>query len=58
MGACAKARDVQRRIMEDAKADAPSALNWANQSLAAAAILLRTMLEPSATEGCRIHGEL
>jgi hypothetical protein len=36
----------------------PSTFNGAGQSLAAAAMLLRTMLEPSTTEGRRIQGEL
>jgi hypothetical protein len=36
----------------------PSAFNGAGQSLATAAMLLRTMLEPSTTEGRRIQGEL
>jgi hypothetical protein len=36
----------------------PSAFNGAGQSLAAAAMLLRTMPEPSTTEGRRIQGEL
>jgi hypothetical protein len=36
----------------------PPAFNGAGQNLAAAAMLLRTMPEPSTTEGRRIHGEL
>jgi hypothetical protein len=36
----------------------PSAFNGVGQSLAAAAMLLRTMPEPSTTEGRRIQGEL
>jgi hypothetical protein len=56
-GTRAKARDVQRRIMEDNAAAAPLALNRASQSLAVAAIILCTMPKPSTTEGCRIHGE-
>jgi hypothetical protein len=36
----------------------PPAFNEAGQSLAAAAMLLQTMLEPSTTEGRRIQGEL
>jgi hypothetical protein len=54
----AKALDIQRRIMEDVDAIAPPALNRASQSLAAAVILLRTMQEPSTTEGRHVHGEL
>jgi hypothetical protein len=57
-GVRAKARDVPRRIEEDAAAVEPLVLNRASQSLAAAALLLRTMPEPSTTEGRRIHGEL
>jgi hypothetical protein len=44
--------------MEDADAATPPALNRASQSLAAAALLLRTMLEPSTIEGRHIHSEL
>jgi hypothetical protein len=33
-------------------------MSRASQNLAAAAILFRTMSEPSTTEGCRIHGEI
>jgi hypothetical protein len=36
----------------------PPAFNGAGQDLAAAAVLLRTMPEPSTTEGRRIQGEL
>jgi hypothetical protein len=36
----------------------PPAFNGAGQNLAAAAMLLRTMPEPSTTEGWRIQGEL
>jgi hypothetical protein len=57
-GARHRARDVQRRIIDDARAGLPPAFNGAGQNLAAAAILLRTMPEPSTTEGRRIQGEL
>jgi hypothetical protein len=57
-GARVKARDVQRRIMEDVDANAPSTLNRPTQSLSATTILLCTMPEPSTIEGRRIHGEL
>jgi hypothetical protein len=50
-GARHRARDVQRRIIDDARAGLP-------QNLAAATMLLRTMPEPSTTEGRRIQGEL
>jgi hypothetical protein len=48
------AQDVQRRIIDDARAGLPSAFSGAGQNLAAAAVLLRTMPEPSTTEGRRI----
>jgi hypothetical protein len=52
------ARDVQRRIVDDARAGLPPAISGVGQNLAAAAMLLRTMPEPSTTEGRRIQGEL
>jgi hypothetical protein len=57
-GARHRARDVQRRIIDDARAGLPPTFNGASQNLAAAAMLLRTMPEPSTTEGRRIQGEL
>jgi hypothetical protein len=57
-GARHRARDVQRRIIDDARARLPPAFNGAGQNLAAVAMLLRTMPEPSTTEGQRIQGEL
>jgi hypothetical protein len=53
-----RARDVQRRIIDDARARLPPAFSGVGQNLAAAAMLLRTMPEPSTTEGRRIQGEL
>jgi hypothetical protein len=53
-----QARDVQRHIADDAKARVPPASSGVGQNLAAAAILLRAMPEPSTTEGRRIQGEL
>jgi hypothetical protein len=53
-----QARDVQRRIVDDARARLPPASKGVGQNLAAAAILLRAMSEPSTTEGRRIQGEL
>jgi hypothetical protein len=53
-----RARDVQRRIVGDARAGLPPAFSGVSQNLAAAAMLLRTMPEPSTTEGRRIQGEL
>jgi hypothetical protein len=52
------AQDVQHRIADDARARLPPASSGVGQNLAAAAILLRAMLEPSTTEGRRIQGEL
>jgi hypothetical protein len=51
-------RDVQRRIVDDARARLPPASSGVGQNLAAAAILLRAMPEPSTTEGRCIQGEL
>jgi hypothetical protein len=53
-----QAQDVQRRITDDARARLPPASSGVCQNLAAAAILLRVMPEPSTTEGRRIQGEL
>jgi hypothetical protein len=52
------AQDVRHRITDDARARLPLASSGVGQNLAAAAILLRAMLEPSTTEGRRIQGEL
>jgi hypothetical protein len=57
-GARHRARDVQRCIIDDARAMPPPAFSGAGQNLAAAAVLLRTMLDPSTTKGRRIQGEL
>jgi hypothetical protein len=57
-GARHRARDVQCRIVDDARAGLPPAFSGVGQNLAAAAMLLRTMPEPSTTEGRRIQGEL
>ena len=51
-------RDIQHRIADDARARLPPASSGVGQNLAAAAILLRAMPEPSTTEGQRIQGEL
>jgi hypothetical protein len=53
-----QAQDVQHRIADDARARLPPASSGVGQNLAAAAILLRAMPEPSITEGRRIQGEL
>jgi hypothetical protein len=57
-GAPHQARDVQRHVVDDARAGLPSAFSGVDQNLAAAAMLLRAMPEPSTTEGRRIQGEL
>jgi hypothetical protein len=57
-GARHRARDVQRRIVDGARTGLPPASSEVGQNLAAAAMLLRTMPEPSTTEGRRIQGEL
>jgi hypothetical protein len=53
-----QAQDLQRCITNDVRARLPPASNGVSQNLAAAAILLRAMPEPSTTEGRRIQGEL
>jgi hypothetical protein len=53
-----QARDVQRRIVDDARARLPPASSGVGQNIAAAAMLLRAMPEPSTTEGRPIQGEL
>jgi hypothetical protein len=53
-GAPHRARDVQRRIVDDARAGLPPAFSRAGQNLAAATMLLRAMPEPSTTEGWHI----
>jgi hypothetical protein len=57
-GAPHRAQDIQRQIVDDARAGLPSAFRGVGQNLAAAAMLLRAMPEPSTTEGQRIQGEL
>jgi hypothetical protein len=57
-GARHQARDVQRRIVDDARAGLPPAFSGVGQNLTAAAMLLRAMPEPSTTEGRRIQREL
>jgi hypothetical protein len=57
-GAPHRAQDVQRRIFDDARARLPPAFSGVGQNLAAAAMLLQAMPEPSTSEGRRIHGEL
>jgi hypothetical protein len=49
---------VQLRIADNVRARPPPASSGVGQNLAAVAILLRAMPEPSTTEGRRIRGEL
>jgi hypothetical protein len=49
---------IQHRIADDVRARPPPASSGVGQNLAAAAMLLRAMPEPSTTEGRRIQGEL
>jgi hypothetical protein len=49
---------IQHRIADDVRARPPPASSGVGQNLAAAAILLHTMPEPSSTEGRRIQGKL
>jgi hypothetical protein len=53
-----QAQDVQRRITNGARARLSPPSSGVGHNLAAAAILLRAMPEPSTTEGQRIQGEL
>jgi hypothetical protein len=53
-----QAWDVQRRIIDNARARLPPASSGVSQNLAAMAILLRAMSEPSTTEGRCIQGAL
>jgi hypothetical protein len=48
----------QHRIADDARVRPPPASSGVGQNLAAAAMLLRAMPEPSTTEGRQIQGEL
>jgi hypothetical protein len=49
---------VRHRIADDVRARPPPTSSGVGQNLAAAAMLLRVMPEPSTTEGRRIQGEL
>jgi hypothetical protein len=49
---------IQHRIADDVRVRPPPASSGVGQNLAAAAMLLRAMLEPSTTEGRQIQGEL
>jgi hypothetical protein len=52
------AQDVQHHVADDARARLPPASSGVGQNLAATAILLRAMSEPSTTEGRHNQGEL
>jgi tyrosyl-tRNA synthetase len=56
-GARERARDINRRIIED-RADKPPVFNRASQNVIAAAMLLRNMPEPSTPEAHRAHDEI
>jgi hypothetical protein len=49
---------IQHRIADDVRVRPPPVSSGVDQKLAAAAILLRAMPEPSTTEGRRIQGDL
>jgi hypothetical protein len=49
---------IQHRITDDVRVRPPPASSGVGQNLAAAAMLLHAMPEPSTTEGRRIQGEL
>jgi hypothetical protein len=49
---------IQHHVADDVKVRPPPVSSGVSQNLAAAAILLRAMPEPSTTEGRRIQGEL
>jgi hypothetical protein len=49
---------IQHRIADDVRVRPPPASSGVGQNLAAAAMLLRAMPEPSTTEGRQIQGEL
>jgi hypothetical protein len=55
---CHLPQGFQHRIADDVRVRPPPASSGIGQNLAAAAMLLRAMLEPSTTEGRRIQGEL
>jgi hypothetical protein len=56
--ACHRARDVQCRIVDDARARLAPASSGVGRNLTAAAMLLRAMPKPSTTEGRHIQGKL
>jgi hypothetical protein len=56
--ACHLPQGIQHSIADDVRVRPPRDSSGVGQNLAAAAILLRAMPEPSTTEGRRIQGEL
>jgi hypothetical protein len=52
--ACHQAQDIQHCIVDNARAALPAAVSGSGQDLAAAAMLLWAMPEPSTTEGRHI----
>jgi hypothetical protein len=52
--ACHRAQDIWHRIVDNARAALPPAVSGSSQDLAAAAMLLRAMPEPSTTKGRHI----
>ena len=53
-----RARNVNHRISNNEGGEQPPIFNHASQNVAAAAMLLRTIPEPSTSEGRWVHGEL
>ena len=49
---------MHHRINNDEGSEQPPIFNRASQNVAAAAMLVRAMPEPSTTEGRRVRGEL
>ena len=49
---------MHHRIHDDEGSEQPPVFNRASQNVAAAAMLVRAMPEPSTTEGWRVRGEL
>ena len=49
---------MHHRIHDDEGSEQPLVFNRASQNIAAAAMLVRAMPEPSTTEGRRVRGEL
>jgi hypothetical protein len=55
---CHLPQGIQHRIADDVRTRPPPASSGVGQNLAAAAMLLRVMPEPSTTKGWQIQGEL